>query len=40
MVNINFYDLDSGFVEKKQFLGVLENLQYYTQVKSGDLSFK
>ena len=32
------YD-DSGFLEKKEILGVLKNLQYYTTVKSGDTTF-
>lgn len=32
---ISYFKIDSGFIEKKQFLGVLENLQYYTKNKSG-----
>lgn len=31
------YD-DSGFLEKKEVLGVLKQLQYYTTVKSGELT--
>lgn len=34
-----FLYLDSGFIEKREFLGVLENLQYYTKVNSGELNF-
>ena len=30
---------DSGFLEKKEVLGVLKNLQYYSTVKSGELTF-
>lgn len=34
VVKILDYD-DSGFLEKKEVLGVLKNLQYYSTVKSG-----
>lgn len=30
---------DSGFLEKKEVLGVLKNLQYYSTVKSGEVTF-
>lgn len=30
---------DSGFLQKKEVLGVLKNLQYYTTVKSGETTF-
>lgn len=30
---------DSGFLEKKEVLGVLKNLQYYSSVKSGEVTF-
>jgi hypothetical protein len=32
---VDFY-LDSGFIEKREVLGVIESLGYYWNVKSGE----